>query len=195
MLQWMPIFFPPKLCFSQQRASEENPSHTPQPHRSQLFSCHFFLLCSSRQPVNQPFDQEPRACSEMRKIPALPCDYATCSVSPVRTAYRYILLIVFWRNGWNLDMTDAECAVHRSGLFPLKSTTQNLEFICMQRFPKQEIPSSPLAELCNPLPRTKTSPPFDIMAGFYSQISVIEKAGLTLSVIRLESHAAGGQTA
>lgn len=191
----MPIFFPPNSVFHNNELVKKIPHTHPQPHRSQLFSCHFFLLCSSRQPVNQPFDQEPRACSEMRKIPALPCDYATCSVSPVKTAYRYIFLIVFWRNGWKLDMTDAEYAVHRSGLFPLKSTTHNLEFICMQRFPKQEIPSSPLAELCNPLPRTKTSPPFDIMAGFYSQISVIEKAGLTLSVIRLERHAAGGQTA
>lgn len=30
----------------------------------------FFLLCSSRQPVNHPFDQEPWACSYMRNIPA-----------------------------------------------------------------------------------------------------------------------------
>lgn len=146
MLQWMPIFFSPKLCFSQQRASEENPSHTPPTPPFPAVFVSFFSPLLLPSTVNQPFDQEPRACSEMRKIPALPCDYATCSVSPVRTAYRYIFLIVFWRNGWNLDMTDAECAVHRSGLFPLKSTTQNLEFICMQRFPKQEIPSSPLAE-------------------------------------------------
>lgn len=64
--QWMPkkpnSTFHNNLCWWRK---------SPITHRFQLFPCHFFLPCSSRQPVNHPpFEQEPRACSYMRNIPA-----------------------------------------------------------------------------------------------------------------------------
>lgn len=121
-LQWMPQN--PKLYFSIQLVLVEKIPHThPQPHYSQLFPYHFFLLCSSHQPVNHAFDQEPRACSYMRiyiyNIPAPAKDLRylvvmqpQCVVSQV--TYRYIFLIVLWRNDWYLDTTDAEYAVHHT---------------------------------------------------------------------------------